>query len=340
MLKFQNKFLKLYQKFDIFVKILVSLFLFWVYITIYQYSNEISTFLFLFFIFPLAIASFIYYLLKIDFIYSFVIGFLIQWIIFLNINPYPLKNNNKLAIMSYIPENMKPDQEYLMSSIDTEQIKNLKYPIIIKPIICTTGGTGIHIFNSNDEFSYFVTSNEHKIDTSQYMIQSYTEDHDIEIGVLYERKPWEKTGKVIEIVEKTQKDKIRPLESESIVNHPELITAKVEEIIETLSRKIPEFYIGRYDIRLKHLEDLEKGDFKILEVNGCMGMMLNSNEYLFDNNAFITDSRWFLSRLQTGVYNIATLKGYNPLQLLQVLGTSLKNCITCDNWECLFALYS
>ena len=172
------------------------------------------------------------------------------------------------------------------------------------------------------------------------MIQSYTEDHDVEIGVFYERKPWEEKGKVIEISEKTQKDKIRPMEPGFIVNHPELITEKVEEIIETLSRKIPDFYTGRYDIRLKHLEDLEKGDFKILEVNGTTSMMLNSNGVLFDNNSFMIDSKWFLRRLQIGVYNIATLKGYSPLQLLQVLWTSLTNCITCDNWECLLSLYT
>jgi hypothetical protein len=178
------------------------------------------------------------------------------------------------------------------------------------------------------------------------MIQSYTEDHDVEIGVFYERNPWEETGKVIEIVEKTQKDKIRPLESESIVNHPELITEKVEEIFESLSRKIPDFYVGRYDIRLKQLEDLEKGDFKILEANGTTAMILNSNQKLFDNqnlfdnNAFILDSKWFIRRLQIGTYNMATLKGYHPLELLQVLWTSLKNCITCDNWECLMSLYT
>ena len=175
MMKFQNKFLKIYQKINIFIflKFLVSLFLFLFYKNIYD-DCKISTFIFLFFVFPLVIALIIYYLLKIDFIYSFIIGFIIQWIIFLNINPYPLKNNNKLTIMSYIPENMKPDQEYLMSKISIEQIQNMKYPIIIKPIICNMGGMDIHIFNSNDEFSEFLLLNTHQIDRNQFMIQSYT----------------------------------------------------------------------------------------------------------------------------------------------------------------------
>ena len=71
-----------------------------------------------------------------------------------------------------------------------------------------------------------------------------------------------------------------------------------------------------------------------------MGMMLNNNETLFDYNAFTMDSKWFLRRLQIGTYNMVTLKGYSPLQLLQVLWISLNNGIGCDDWENIFSLYS
>jgi hypothetical protein len=324
---------------NIIIKIILSIFLLWFYINIYQY-NEINTFLFLFFTFPLILAIGIKYLFSVSMFYSFVIGFLIQWILFLNVNPYPLKNNNKLAIMSYIPETYKPEQEYLMSSLSIEQMENMKYPIILKPIVCSGDNKDIFIVNNYKEFKNFMISNQHKINLSNYMIQKYMEDYDIEIGVFYEQNPWEEKGKIINITEKTQKEDIRAQNPLFIQNHPELITEKVQKLFETISQNIPDFYVGRYDIRLKHLEDLEKGDFKILEVNGTMGMMLNSNQNLFDNNAFIIDSKWFIRRLQIGAYNMATLKGYNPLLLLQVMSISLKNCITCDDWENLFSLYS
>lgn len=324
---------------NIIIKIILSIFLLWFYIRLFLFT-ELSTFLFLFLSFPLFLAIGIYKLFSLSIFYSFVVGFLIQWILFLNINPYPLENNNKLAIMSYIPEIYKPEQEFLMSNLSIEEMENMKYPIIIKPIICSGEGKHIFIVNNYEEFKQFMILNEYKINPLNYMVERYLDDHDVEISVFYERKPWEEKGKVIEIVEKTQKDKIRPQVFEFIKNYPELITEKVQEMFETLSRKIPDFYVGRYDIRLKHLEDLEKGDFKILEVNGTMAMRLTSNEYLFNSNDIFIDSNWYLSRLQIGTYNMATLKGYHPLQLLQVLWISLNNGLGCDDWENLFSLYS
>ena len=321
------------------IKIIISVFLLWFYIRLFLFT-ELSTFLFLFLSFPLILAIGIYKLFSLSFFYSFVIGFLIQWFIFVNVNPYPLKNNNKLEIMSYIHETYKPEQEHLMSGLNIEQIQQMKYPIILKPIICSGNGKDIFIVNNYEEFVNLMISNEHEIDPSNYMIEKYLEDHDIEIAVLYERNPWEEKGKVFEIVEKTQKDKIRPQVFEFIKNYPELITEKVQEMFETISQKIPNFYVGRYDIRLKNIEDLEKGDFKILEVNGTMGMRLTSDSYLLNSNDLYIDSNWYLSRLQIGSYNMATLKGYSPLHLLQVLWISLNNGIGCGDWENIFSLYS
>lgn len=321
------------------IKVIISVFLLWFCIGLFLFT-ELSTFLFLFLSFPLILAIGIYNLFSLSFFYSFVIGFLIQWFVFLNVNPYPLENNNKLEIMSYIPETYKPEQEHLMSSLNIEQMEQIEYPIILKPIICSGNGKDIFIINNYEEFVNLMIAGKHQIEPSNYMIEQYLEDHDVEISVFYERKPWEEKGKVIEIVEKTQKDKIRPHVFSFTVNHPELITEKVQEMFEIISRKIPDFYVGRYDIRLKNIEDLEKGDFKILEVNGTMGMRLTSDSHLLNSNDLYIDSNWYLSRLQIGAYNMATLKGYSPLQLLQVLWISLNNGIGCNDWENIFSLYS
>lgn len=311
----------------------------WFYYDIY-YNTLFSTFLFMFFIFPLVISIGIYYFLPISFIYAFAIGFLIQWVIFLNSNPYPLENNNKFVIMKHIPEKYKPEQEYLLKELKIEDLENMKYPIIIKPTVCTTGGSGIHIFDSFKQYVEFIYENEKKINLSEYMVQTYLEDYDVEIGVLYERSPWNETGKIIEIVEKTQKDKIRPLEDNFTKNHPELITEFSNQLFDELSKKIPGFYTGRYDIRLKQLEDLEKGEFKIVEANGNMGMDLLSKESMFSINDILIEYRWYWIRLRNGIYNIATFNGHNPLNLLRCMFLSIKNTYHCNHWESLLAVYS
>lgn len=55
----------------------------------------------------------------------------------------------------------------------------------------------------------------------------------------------------------------------TFLNANHLITPKLEAVFNKLSQSQPEFYLGRYDLRAKSLEDLEMGkNFKILELNG------------------------------------------------------------------------
>ena len=49
----------------------------------------------------------------------------------------------------------------------------------------------------------------------------------------------------------------------------QFITPKFEAVIDGLSKKIPGFYFGRYDLRAKSFEALENGEFQILELNGA-----------------------------------------------------------------------
>lgn len=53
------------------------------------------------------------------------------------------------------------------------------------------------------------------------------------------------------------------------LNGNELITPGLSESFDRISKKIFGFYFGRYDLRCASLEDLEKGNVKIVELNGC-----------------------------------------------------------------------
>lgn len=53
------------------------------------------------------------------------------------------------------------------------------------------------------------------------------------------------------------------------LNKNHLITPKLIATFDSISKQIEGFYFGRFDIRCKSVEDLENGDIKIMELNGC-----------------------------------------------------------------------
>ena len=259
-------------------------------------------------------------------IVCYFIGFILQWILFLNVNPYPLEMDNKYAVMQHIPEKYRPDQ-FLLSDIS-----KTTFPIIIKPTLCGGGGRGIVIVRNEMELKSFNCENPH-----EYMVQNYLYDYNVEVGVLYEYAPWTNKGRILEIYEKTQLDEIRYWIQNNAVDRNHLITPELNAQFERLSANIPGFYVGRYDIRLRNLGDLQKMDFKIVEVNGTMGMSLNSSY----NHVYYTNMcSWYLRRLFTGFYNIVSFRGYSPVHLPMAMMKSYYAMFRCDDWENLFSLYS
>jgi hypothetical protein len=55
----------------------------------------------------------------------------------------------------------------------------------------------------------------------------------------------------------------------TFLNGNNLITAKLNDSFDLISKQIKDFYFGRYDLRCASLEDLENGKVKIVELNGC-----------------------------------------------------------------------
>jgi len=56
----------------------------------------------------------------------------------------------------------------------------------------------------------------------------------------------------------------------TFLNAAREIDEKINRVFDALSKQIPEFYFGRYDLRCASFEDLRKGEnFKIVELNGA-----------------------------------------------------------------------
>ncbi|MFT7101567.1 MAG: hypothetical protein ACJAYA_000121 [Bacteroidia bacterium] len=54
----------------------------------------------------------------------------------------------------------------------------------------------------------------------------------------------------------------------TFTNGNHLISEDFEAVFDNLSKQIAGFYIGRFDIRTESMEELKKGNFKVIEVNG------------------------------------------------------------------------
>jgi len=275
----------------------------------------------------LAGAFWIKFFLKINFLLAILTSFSIVWIVFLNVNPYDM-GTNKYTVLENIPKHYLP-REIMLDDLD---VYSAKYPIILKPVTCARTGFGIHVVNDTEELNEIKS----KIYTRSYMVQEYS-GYNREVGLLYEK------GRIVSIVEKNGDEKVRKwcFHEEGCTNREDLITPELERVIVSISQSIPNFNMGRFDIRFENDETFMKGqDFHILEVNGTMGFDLTKDtEGHF--NSIMVGHTWFWKRFLVGLENIVTLRGYDPLTLVFVMVTSILNTMSCQgDWEKLFALYT
>jgi len=242
----------------------------------------------------------------------------------------------KDKILSFIPEKFALKIKIINSKTN---LSLLQYPLIFKPVICNGNGKGVQkIENEHEAKMYMKKTTEEFIIAQEYYPGTY------EVGVLYERYPFSKNGKIISIVSKTTDKDWKPLRCNScsfkkgvdckILN----TTPALEKRIDEISKLIPNFYVGRYDIRFDSLDDFEKGEnFKILEINGVMGFDLRTS---IDSNAsmFTTVENllyWVGRRVIIGFENILMLNGGNVFDALNFI-SKLQTYEKCCDYEHLF----
>lgn len=80
-------------------------------------------------------------------------------------------------------------------------------------------------------------------------------------------------GRLNEVVPQGEKVELVSIGNHAVgtkfLNANDLINDRLSETFDRISREIPGFYFGRYDLRCKSVEDLYRGNVKIMELNGC-----------------------------------------------------------------------
>lgn len=262
-------------------------------------------------------------------------------IFFICVNKWP-DNFTKYSLYKYFPE-----KNCLKTfKLNNANLSKFNFPYIIKPTICSGTNRSVALIkNSNDLNNYLET-----IDPNEnYIIQEFYKCKN-EIGVLYEKIPYINNGQIISIVlKKNNSGSWKPLKCGNIKNSEtttcndltiKLKNSNFNEIIKNISSKIPNFNAGRYDIGFDNINDLNKGKFKIFELNGVMGFDLRTNisnketfDSLIEKNKYII--RWFIIRYLIGFINVCTFKT-SPIYFIQKIPVVLSNAFKCNDCEHLY----
>lgn len=289
----------------------------------------------------LILFTYIYILLsKLFFNNIFNLYFLIFYIfmilyIWLSCNPIEI---DKYATLNKIPDKYKP---FTIKFNKKLNFSKLKFPLILKPNICSTGGKGIEIVeNIEDLLNYY------KKNGDDFIIQEYI-CHNFEVGLLYERYPFEKKGRIINIIEKKyiKNSKFKYYNSDvEIINHinnSNLITKKLSNIIDNITKKINKnIFVGRYDIIFNSYQELKNGKFKIVELNGVFAEDFIVNTNINEIEIIIYNLKWFFVRFIIGFLNVISLNGVNIIKLLKHIINSPSYALKCNDITELAELYT
>jgi hypothetical protein len=97
------------------------------------------------------------------------------------------------------------------------------------------------------------------------------------------------------------------------------ITPAIERRFDTISRSMPEFHYGRYDIRFASMERLRDGeDFGIIEINGAGGEAI----HVWDPETPVREVFRELMRFQALLFEIGAgnrARGFRPMGLVPLL---------------------
>jgi hypothetical protein len=270
-------------------------------------------------------------------IYKIAIVFLIlTWILSINVNPYSLENDNKFKILSYINPLYLPKNMGILT-----QDYSFSEPIVIKPTVCTKCSKQVEIIKTKEELDICLKNN---LNTKEKMMYQSFIPYKNEVGILYERNILNNKGKVISIVKRTAENYEIANQcgknGNTCIEYANLITPELSKIICSIADSIPNFNVGRFDVKYKDDNSLMRGtDFYILEANGTMGFDLRkATTNLILKTYYII--RWTIKRQLIGLFNILSFNTYDIFTMIRVLFITLYNFFKCDDWEKLFTLYS
>jgi hypothetical protein len=232
--------------------------------------------------------------------------------IFLVLSVNPLINNKeKNQLMDFFYEDSIPYTTINKNNYKNN-INNFNYPLVFKPCLCSAFGNKVELIYTKAQAKKYMENNLDE----EVMVQKLHKGP-YEGTILYEKNPITKKVNIIFV------ERVNPKKSNDVwfwkssdsykfgyysIHKPEFETEALKEYTIRVCDKIPEFYMGRFDIRFSNHDDLKKGkNIGIVELNEqlCSDTRYNDKQSgLYNGYIFI---RWILIRIYYGLCNV--LKG-------------------------------
>lgn len=143
----------------------------------------------------------------------------------------------------------------------------LAFPIVAKPDI---GWCGFGVRRLDDEAALDAYLAAYP-DGETLLLQEYV-DLAGEAGLFYVRWPGQERGRLLSLTVRT------PVPGATVWSHrmggryrdrSDALTPQLEDAVDAIARGMPDFHIGRFDVRYATLDALGRGEFKVLEINGA-----------------------------------------------------------------------
>ncbi len=214
-----------------------------------------------------------------------------------------------------------------------------KYPVIMKPDLCSGVGKNVKLIKSREEAEQYILHSKDAIIIQELITSKH------EAGILLER---EFTGKrrwrVIQITERifpndaNYEKRIWNVDNYNNNKYENITSMYCWDAISNVMTKIlPNQNITciRLDVKFETYEELRDGRFTILEVNGHMGYDLNAWLHKSFIESFNCHIRWALVRMVHGFLNIVCGR-INVFSFIKRLPHMLSNAKECNDFEKLF----
>ena len=194
------------------------------------------------------------------------------------------------------------------SNDNTEILEKLKYPYVFKPNYCEDYAHQVEIIKGKHQAAEYLQKSIDK-----YIIAQKYHPGPYEGTIYYTKHPLTKKVRIIVVERKQNNNKKEWLWKSSVgykygystQHRPDLETEELKRKVISMSEKLPEFYLGRYDLRFENHETFKLGkDFKVVEINsqGASDTRYNvDNSYLYNLGIF---ARYIYIHTEYGLLNI------------------------------------
>eukprot|EP00937_MAST-01D_sp_MAST-1D-sp2_P001463 g1463.t1 len=270
--------------------------------------------------------------------------YLVWWYALLSVNCWDT-NWTKDVISMHVPKpwrlmsHVVPSRDKAAIEVGVTFSERIGLPIVVKNNGCTTQGIGASVAKSADELRSILSTWK---DSEGCIIQEYNTDKH-EFGVSYESDPWAGERGIINIAETFRPCHLKKNWSEKQCvgdecgecdRKPEQVrldlwTAELEKAFVAVADAIPGFHCGRFDVKAKDYESFRKGRFRVVELNGVMGNVLN-HAYHGNNMHYMT------RRISIGLGNMWHGNAFPPWHMPHIMLNSVVRAARCGVGELIY----